>query len=256
MEIKSIIFDFGFTLFYFKDPSIEKYFNCFKEGLEKCVKLLKKSNILEGDTAGVKLINLFNKHRRLAFKQSIETKIEYPTVDIFKTVLKNLYEQNIIQDISNLNEGEYKELGDIYHSVEEDMWTPFPVTEKTLKRLKNLEDIKLAVLSNHPHHISIKRLLKKYDLLKYFDVLVTSAKFGKRKPHPEIFHHTLEKMGLSDASTCMMCGDEYADIIGGHRAGLKTILCQRLFKFPYEKEINLPVLLKINDISEIFNHLL
>lgn len=101
----------------------------------------------------------------------------------------------------------------------------------------------------------VKNLLKKHDLLKYFDAVVTSAKFGNRKPNPEIFHHTLKKMGLKKESSpsVLMVGDEYADIIGGQRAGLQTILFERQYKFPFEKEIDVPNLRKISNISEILD---
>ena len=47
MKVKGVIFDFGFTLFYFDEPSIEKYFECFKTGLVDSIDLLKKHNILK-----------------------------------------------------------------------------------------------------------------------------------------------------------------------------------------------------------------
>jgi len=42
MSIKGIIFDFGFTLFYFDNPSVERYVECFKKGLLKSIDLLKE----------------------------------------------------------------------------------------------------------------------------------------------------------------------------------------------------------------------
>ena len=60
-------------------------------------------------------------------------------------------------------------------------------------------------------------------------------------------------MGLKSPEDCMICGDEYADISGGNRAGLKTILCHRAFKFPFEKELGDQEHIKINNISEIIN---
>lgn len=256
MDVKGIIFDFGFTLFYFDDPSVERYYDCFNKGLEKCVELLKEANIIKNDTAAETFLNVFNRERRSALKQSFKTKIEYPTAQIFKTVIEKLFEKRLIEDVNNLNENYYNNLANIYHSVEEEMWFPFEATENTLKELSKLENVKLAVLSNHPHHYSVKNLLRKYDLLKYFDAIITSAKHGKRKPHPDIFYHTLKKMGLHETSSCVMCGDEYADIVGGHRVGLKTILCERVYKFPFEKEIDVPELIKISNISEILKQLL
>ncbi|MFW9899162.1 MAG: HAD family hydrolase [Candidatus Thorarchaeota archaeon] len=251
MSIKGIIFDFGFTLYYFEDVSIERYFNCFKRGLQKSVALLKKSNILEDDLIK-KFTNTFQKKRFDFFRKSVKTKNEFPTTYVFQNVLGMILGEEII---SKLTKEFYIELADLYHSVEEKEWIPFKETRDTLKRLSEFKVIKISILSNHPHHPTIKKLLKKHDLLKYFDAVVTSGKFGKRKPAPEIFHHTLKKMGLKNeaSSSVLMIGDEYADIVGGQRAGLQTILFEREYKFPFEKEIDDPNLRKINNIEEILD---
>ena len=62
-------------------------------------------------------------------------------------------------------------------------------------------------------------------------------------------------MGLKNeaSSSVLMIGDEYADIVGGQRAGLQTILFEREYKFPFEKEIDDPNLRKINNIAEILD---
>jgi len=255
MNIKGIIFDFGFTLAYFKDVSLEKYFDCFKRGLQKSVDLLQKSNILEDDSSLIKeFFNTFKKKRMSFFRKSVKTKIEFPTTYVFQKVLEQTVNNELI---ANLTEEFYVELANLYHFYEENEWIPFKDTRETLKKLAELNKFKIGLLSNHPHHLTIKNILKKHDLIQFFDAVVTSAKYGKRKPHPEIFHHTLKKMGLNsdDANYCLMCGDEYADIIGGHRAGFKTILFEREFVFPFEKEINLSETLKINNISEVLDYI-
>ena len=101
----------------------------------------------------------------------------------------------------------------------------------------------------------VKNSLKQYHLFKYFDAVVTSAEFGKRKPDPEIFFYTLKEMGLTENSECLVCGDEYAGVVGGDRAGMQTILCERKYKFPFERDLEVPELIRIDDISEILKHL-
>ncbi|MFX0189025.1 MAG: HAD family hydrolase [Candidatus Hodarchaeota archaeon] len=251
MSIKGIIFDFGFTLYYFEDVSIERYFNCFKRGLQKSVALLKKNNILKEDLIK-KFTNTFQKKRFDFFRKSVKTKNEFPTTYVFQNVLGMILEKEII---SKLTKEFYIQLADLFHSCEEDEWIPFKQTKDILNKILALKRVKMGVLSNHPHHSTIINLLKKHDLLKYFDAVVTSAKFGKRKPAPEIFHHTLKKMGLKNeaCSSVLMIGDEYADIVGGQRAGLQTILFEREYKFPFEKEIDDPNLRKIHNIGEILD---
>ena len=170
-------------------------------------------------------------------------------------MLETLQEENIINNIDHLEEDTYEKLAEIYHSFEQKEWKPFPQTKETLEKLSKYENIRLAVLSNHPCNSMIENSLKEYEIFTYFDAVVTSAEFGKRKPDPEIFYYTLEKMGLTENNECMVCGDEYADVVGGDRAGMQTILCERKYKFPFERELDVPELIRIDNISEILEHL-
>ena len=100
-------------------------------------------------------------------------------------------------------------------------------------------------------------MLKNNNLKKYFHTIVTSAKFGKRKPNSEIFFHTLKKMGLneSDIEDCLMVGDEAADTIGAYRIGMQVILKEREYEFPFETKIEIPNLAKIKSIKDVLNYI-
>jgi HAD superfamily hydrolase (TIGR01549 family) len=257
MKIKGVILDFGFTLFEFKEVSLQKYFECYKQGLVKSIDRLKNLEVLRQDETVIKdFIELFKKKREFCFKESLKSKIEYPTTYIFKSVLESMVEKKIINSIEGVNDNLLKEIATLYHSIEENEWIPFKETRDTLKKISELKDVKIAVLSNHPHHQTIKNLLQKHDLLEFFDTIVTSAKFGKRKPHLEIFNFTLKKLGLeNEANSCLICGDEHADVVGGYNAGIKPIWFKRKYKFPYEKEITMSNLIEISNISEILNYI-
>jgi HAD superfamily hydrolase (TIGR01509 family) len=255
MSIKGIIFDYGFTLFHFDNPSVERYYECFKNGLLKSIELLKEKHIWNDKLSDELLINRFSKKREQYWRESRKTKKEFPTSLIYREVLESLQEENFITKIDRLDEDTYEKLAEMYHSFEQKEWKPFPQTKETLEKLSKYEDIKLGVLSNHPNHAMIEKSLKEYDLFTCFDAVVTSAKFGKRKPDPEIFLYTLEQMGLTVNNECLVCGDEYADVVGGDRAGMQTILCERKYKFPFERELDVPELIRINNISEILKHL-
>ncbi|MFX1323692.1 MAG: HAD family hydrolase [Promethearchaeota archaeon] len=255
MSIKGIIFDYGFTLFQFDNPSVERYYECFKKGLLKSIELLKEKHIWNKKITDDLLLSKFSKKREQYWRESRKTKKEFPTSLLYREVLESLQKENLIDKIDHLDEETYEKLAEIYHSFEQKEWKPLPQTKHTLEKLSKYEDIKLAVLSNHPNHTMIENSLKEYDLFKYFDAVVTSALFGKRKPDPEIFIYTLEKMGLTVNNECLVCGDEYADVVGGDRAGMQTILCERKYKFPFERELDVPELIRINDISEILDYL-
>ncbi|UCC19072.1 MAG: HAD family hydrolase [Promethearchaeota archaeon] len=253
MKIKGFIFDFGFTLFYFDNPSVEKYYECFKEGLIKSIDILKEKQVWSEELTEESFIKRFAKKREHFFRRSIKTKTEFPTSLIFQNVLESLKEENIINNIDHIDMKTYNKLAEIYHSCEEDEWEPFEETRETLKIL-NKKNIKIALISNHPNHQTIENMLKKHKVAKFFDFIMTSAKYGKRKPDPNIFLYTLEKMGLKNQTDfVIVCGDEYADIIGAQRANLQSILLERKYKFPFEKEIEVSNIRKINNISEILN---
>ena len=253
MKVEGIIFDFGFTLFYFDNPSVERYYECFKKGLLKSIGILKEKQVWSEEISDELFVKKFAKRREHFFRKSIKTKTEFPTSLIFQSVLESLREDNIINDIDHIDGNTYDKLAELYHSCEEDEWEPFEKTRETLETLTE-KNIKIALISNHPNHQTIKKMLKRHDLRKFFDYIMTSAKYGKRKPDPDIFLHTLEKMGLKDhTDSIIMCGDEYADIIGAQRANIPSILLERKYKFPFEKEINAPNLRKISNISEILN---
>ncbi|MFW9999162.1 MAG: HAD family hydrolase [Candidatus Hodarchaeota archaeon] len=255
MIIKGIIFDFGFTLFYFDNPSVERYYECFKKGLLKSIGILKEKHVWNDSLTNEVFIKKFSKEREHFFRKSIKTKLEFPTSFIFQSVLESLKDEKIIYNLDNLTESAYKELAELYHSCEEDEWEPFENTKETLKELA-IKSLKIALISNHPNHTTIKNMLKKHGLLKYFNVVITSAKYGKRKPDPNIFYYTLEKMGLKNqGNSVIMCGDEYADIIGAQRANLQSILLERKYKFPFEREIDVSNLRKIKNISEILDYI-
>ncbi len=257
MNIKGIIFDFGFTLFDFQNVSMEAYRNAYKRGMRKSIEVMKEKYQIFKDQATIeKFISLFRHKRTNFFRKSMKTKDEYPTTYVFKHILESMVQKGLIESLDDKDDDFYLELANLYHSGEEEEWIPFEFTKDTLERLYNLKEIKLGVLSNHPHHPLVEHLLKKYDMYHYFDAIVTSAQYGKRKPDPGIFHYTLEKMGLEDSGgECFMCGDEPADIVGGHRAGVKTVLCERVYKFPIEREFSVPPLIEIKDISKIFDHI-
>jgi len=117
MKVKGIIFDFGFTLFSFENPSVEKYLDCFKRGLFKSIETLKEKDIFnDSHTIIDKFIKAFNKKRSHAFKIQRKTKEEYPTTQVFKTVLDDLIKEGLLEIEEGIKTALYEDLAEIYHS--------------------------------------------------------------------------------------------------------------------------------------------
>jgi putative hydrolase of the HAD superfamily len=96
---------------------------------------------------------------------------------------------------------------------------PFPEVEEVLAALHGR--VKVAIITNgtadtHRH---------KLELLGYhqlFDYCAVAGELGLAKPHPAIFTHTAEKLGVQPEE-CLMIGDNAeADIAGAKAAGMRA----------------------------------
>ena len=70
------------------------------------------------------------------------------------------------------------------------------------------------------------RFLEQYELVKYFDVVVTGLSAVHTKPYPDPILLAAQKMNVSPAN-CLMIGDTTVDIRAGKAAGAQTlgVLC-------------------------------
>ncbi len=85
--------------------------------------------------------------------------------------------------------------------------------------------LRLAVVSNWGW--AAPELLQNLELAQHFEVLSISARVGYQKPHPAIFEHALELLGV-DASQAIHVGDDpRADVLGARRAGIEAVLVDR-----------------------------
>ena len=87
--------------------------------------------------------------------------------------------------------------------------------------------LRMGVISNILSHRQVPYCLEQYGLLSYFDPVVLSSVYGRRKPDPAIFHHAASRMGVP-AGACLYIGDRVArDILGARRAGYAAALLVR-----------------------------
>lgn len=85
-----------------------------------------------------------------------------------------------------------------------------------------------ALVSNGEHK-QVTSKAAALGLLEHFNAIVTPEVAGAAKPNLAIFHHTLGVLGIADASTCMMVGDNHdADIQPARALGMATFhVCNR-----------------------------
>lgn len=66
------------------------------------------------------------------------------------------------------------------------------------------------------------QFLEQYDLLQYFDVVVSALTAEHTKPYPDPILHAANVMGVAPVN-CLMIGDTTVDIRAGKTAGAQTV---------------------------------
>ena len=79
----------------------------------------------------------------------------------------------------------------------------------------------MAVVSAR-HEKSTLRFLEQFDLVQYFDAVITGLSAPHTKPFPDPIYLAAQKMNVK-AEDCLMIGDTTVDIRAGKSAGAQTV---------------------------------
>src|SRR5512133_337127 len=116
-----------------------------------------------------------------------------------------------------------------------------PNTARKFLLVPGVDEMLAALKGRYPmaivsarHEKSTMRFLEQFDLVKYFDVIITGLSAPHTKPFPDPIFMAAERMGVT-SKECLMIGDTTVDIRAGKSAGAQTVgvLCG----FGEEKEL-------------------
>ncbi|MFW6109653.1 MAG: HAD family hydrolase [archaeon] len=83
---------------------------------------------------------------------------------------------------------------------------------------------KLGIITNYMDGPTCRAVFQKLSYDEFFDSLVVSHELGYMKPAEILFETALRETD-STPERCLMVGDTYdADVVGGNRIGMKTVL--------------------------------
>lgn len=99
--------------------------------------------------------------------------------------------------------------------------TIFKGIPEMLASLKNAEK-RLALATSKPT-VFAEKILKHFNIDKYFDVVVGSNLDGSMTDKAEVVAAALKGLGAVEPSTTVMVGDRSHDIIGGIKNGICTV---------------------------------
>jgi HAD superfamily hydrolase (TIGR01549 family) len=107
---------------------------------------------------------------------------------------------------------------------------------------------KLGLISNFAIPECGWKLLDKFGLKRFFDVVVISGDVNRRKPSPEIFERALKILGV-EASKTVFVGDMMdLDVVGPKKVGMKTVFIKRR---PVEHDIDVNPDYVIKGLNEL-----
>ena len=113
------------------------------------------------------------------------------------------------------------------------------------------QDYKLGLVSNFAHPPAIIKILEKFDLIGFFDVVVISGDVGWRKPSPKIFERALSALQVAPSEAVFVGDAPYHDIQGAKMMGMKTVLVK---KGSVEEDVNKEnpdkIIRKIEEVPE------
>jgi HAD superfamily hydrolase (TIGR01549 family) len=95
-----------------------------------------------------------------------------------------------------------------------------PEVPGVLEAIREL-GLKIGLISNVTSRGQVPVNLREYGIYDYFNPIVLSSEYGRRKPDPAIFHYAA-RLANVPTSKCVYIGDRLArDILGARRAGFR-----------------------------------
>jgi putative hydrolase of the HAD superfamily len=117
---------------------------------------------------------------------------------------------------------EMEDLVKRFFALEAESWEIFPGIPEMLRQVRDL-GLKMGLLSNARNDWAVREIMERLGLTRYFDVILTSAVLGVRKPRPEPFLEMLKLLGIEAAEAVMVGNSVEADVAGAAPLGIRTI---------------------------------
>lgn len=219
--LKAIFFDLGNTLLYFDGawPEVQRRADAQllahlqDEGLT-----LDAPSFLQEFRAR---LNAYYAHREAEF-------VEQTTAYVLKTLLADL-------GYPDIGPGQLTPALRALYAASQAHWLLEDDTLATLEALK-AAGYKLAIISNAGDDDDVQTLVDKAELRPYFELVLSSAACGVRKPNPRIFSIALEQLAVQAGEAAMVGDTLGADILGANNAGIYSIWLTRRADTPANRE--------------------
>ena len=213
MALKALFFDFGGTLDLY--PTV--YEDCIKASGQMLEVLAGAGIDLRDRFSSEAFYNHIKAKNDDYRKWKYETLVELPEMEVWKNYIlfeeskKELLTDSVVRELTYLIDGGF-------HTRE-----VRPEAESALEQLEKTGLI-MGIISNVLSLDQVPRDLKRYGLEKFFNPVITSAAFGKVKPHPSIFIHAAEAAGVRPDECVYIGNSPLKDVKGARNAGFAAVV--------------------------------
>lgn len=97
---------------------------------------------------------------------------------------------------------------------------------RELLEMLRTRGLRIGLISNWSSHYIVTHIASSLGIQDYFEPLVSSAAFGRIKPHPAIFQHVLDAWHLGPQDVAMVGDTLSTDIAGAAAVGMRSILVE------------------------------
>jgi len=132
-----------------------------------------------------------------------------------ETVIRNHH----LEDVSP--EALRAEVSKTYLPLIENELKPMPGAMRSLELLKRA-GICMA-LGTSSYHVYVDKIIVKFDLGRYFEVVVTSTDIKAVKPAPDIFLECARRLNV-DPDRCLVFEDAVKGLLAAHAAGMRCLI--------------------------------
>ena len=168
-------------------------------------------NSMEGIITTV-LEYLFEKEQQQFSREKIEELFGTPLEKLFKILIPRLTEEETMLYL--------KEIRAKYAENHTEITPLFPEVKALLEEL-HAKGYKMGVASTKFKKFVVE-ILEHYNILDFFDVVLSGYEVANHKPAPDILLKAAEMLDLTPKE-CLYIGDAPTDVEAGKRAGMVTI---------------------------------
>lgn len=182
-----------------------------------------KAVIFDMDGVIIDSERVWNKLEKRAFEEIFGRRADYEELLDETTGMNYLEIYDYLEDRYSLNVN-LERFVEIFEEIADEIYGKrAELLEKFYEIIGFLveNNIKTVIASSSPGHW-IEKVMKRFDMRKYFDMVVSADDVDRGKPSPDIYLHTAAELGV-DPEECIVVEDSRNGIKAAKRAGVRCI---------------------------------